>query len=128
MKQFIAYQGDEYTIEWYYDSRGRSRALNYFNDLPNERKRKVLNLFRLMATMGKIHDTTKFRSEGDEIYTFKPQPDRFLCFFFKGSKIIVTDAFEKRTQKLSPSEKERALNAHEDYINRVKKGTYYEKE
>ncbi len=128
MRKYIAYQGSEYTIEWYYDSRGKSKALSYYLDLSDERKRKVMSLFRLMATHAKIHDETKFRYEGTHIYAFKPQPDRYLCFFFEGKKIIVTNAFEKKVQKLREQEKDRALKAYEDYKIRVAKGTYYEKE
>lgn len=85
-------------------------------------------LFRLITTHAKIHDETKFRYEGDHIYAFKPQPDRYLCFFFEGKKIIITNAFEKKVQKLRKQEKDRALKAHQDYKMRISKGTYYEKE
>lgn len=57
-----------------------------------------------MGEQGKIFDETKFRNEGDKIYAFKPQPDRYLCFFFQGKKIIVTNAFIK---KLKNSHKEK---------------------
>jgi len=62
------------------------------------------------------------------VYAFKPQPDRYLCFFFKGKKIIITNAFIKKTDKLPLREKERALAVIEDYEKRVKNGTYYEEE
>lgn len=128
MKKYIAYEGKLYTIEWYFDQKEKSKAREYYDRLSKERKRKVINLFRLMTEYGKIMDEAKFRNEGDGIYAFKPQPDRFLCFFFKGKKIIVTNAFLKNTQKMSPQEKERALRALNDYEDRVKKGSYYVKE
>ena|ERR1700738_4492386 len=105
MKEYIAYKGSEFTIEWYFDVKGKSSALAYFNKQPKEKQRKLLNLFRLMRDQGKIFDKTKFRNEGDKIYAFKPQPDRYLCFFFKGQKIIVTNAFTKKTQDLCRKEK-----------------------
>jgi phage-related protein len=80
----------------------------------------------LIADHGKIFDKTKFRNEEDGIYAFKPQPDRYLCFFVKGKKIIVTNAFMKKTQKLPKNEKEHALQAHRSYLERVKEGSYYE--
>lgn len=128
MKRLIAYEGDEFTIEWFYDSKGNSQAFEYFEEQPDEKKRKVLNLFRLMGDHGKIFDKTKFRNEGDDIYAFKPQPDRYLCFFVKGKKIIVTNAFIKKTDKLPHGEKERALKAQQSYEKRVKEGVYYEEE
>lgn len=128
MKRKIAYEGGEFTIEWYYDGRGHSQALSYFEEQPKDKQRKLLNLFRLMGDHGKIFDETKFRNEGDQIYAFKPQPDRYLCFFFKGNKIIVTNAFTKKTPKLPANEKEQALKAYQSYEKRVKEGVYYEKE
>ena len=126
MEKYIAYKGRLYTIEWYFDSRDKSKAREYYDDLSDQRKRKAMNLFRLMAEHGMIMNTTKFINEDDGIYAFKPQPDRFLCFFFKGKKIIVTNAFLKNVQKMPPQEKERALRALDDYEIRVKNGTYYD--
>ena len=105
-----------------------SQAFEYFLAQPKDMQRKALNLFRLMGENGKIHDKTKFRNESDGIYAFKPQPDRYLCFFFKGKKIIVTNAFKKKSQKLPKSEKSRALKARTNYEIRVVEGVYYEEE
>ena len=80
MKELIAYAGSEFTIEWYCDNKGYSQALEYYEEQPKDKQRKLLNLFRLMGEQGKIFDETKFRNEGDQIYAFKPQPDRYLCF------------------------------------------------
>ena len=128
MKQRIAYEGIEFTIEWYYDIKGHSQALEYFMEQSKKKQRKLLNLFRLMGEQGQIFDKTKFRHEGDRIYAFKPQPDRYLCFFFAGKKIIVTNAFVKKSQKLPQGEKDQALKACQSYEKRVKGGDYYEKE
>lgn len=126
MKQYIAYHGSEYCIEWYYDTDDISAALEYFKKQTKEKQRKLLNLLRLMGEQGKIFDETKFRNEGDKIYAFKPQPDRYLCFFFRGKKIIIANAFTKKTQKLPQSEKDLALKALQSYEKRVKAGKYYE--
>lgn len=128
MKEYTVYSGDKFTIEWFHDEKGKSDVLDYFNKLDDGQKRKLLYLVKRMGDVGKIVDTTKFNNEGDKLYAFKPQPDRFLCFFFKGRKVIITNAFEKKQQKLPKNEKERALKYMENYTDRVKKGTYYEQE
>ena len=64
-----------------------------------------------MGDFGVIHDTTKFRNEGDSIYAFKPQPDRYLCFFFSGKKIIVTNAYRKKSDKL-PKRKRNSIKKY----------------
>lgn len=125
-KEFIVYEGPEFTIEWYYNNRGKSPAKAYFDDLERERKLEAFELFMTMAKVGKILNITKFRHEGDGIYAFKPKPNRFLCFFYSGKKIIITNAFEKKQDKLSPIEKKKALSHEIDYKNRIVKGTYYD--
>lgn len=115
-----------FTIEWYYSSNGKSQALEYFESLSDRQQDRFLSLVRLMGDVGKIFNTQKFNHEGEGIYAFKPQPDRFLCFFFTGKKIIVTTAFQKKTQKLPAREKTKAVKARNDYEIRVKSEGYYE--
>jgi hypothetical protein len=124
----LLYKGSVSTIEWYFDERGRSQAKDYYEALSIDRRVKFMKLARLMAEVGKIFDTSKFRNEGDQIMAFKPQPDRFLCFFVVGKRIVVTNGFEKKSQKLPSGEKNRALRAKVDDETRTKRGTYYEKD
>ena len=124
----LLYKGSVFTIEWYFDERGRSQAKDYYEALSIDRRVRFMKLARLMGEVGKIFDTSKFRNEGDQIMAFKPQPDRFLCFFVVGKRIVVTNGFEKKSQKLPSGEKNRALRAKVDYETRTKKGTYYEKD
>lgn len=125
-KELIAFEGQEFTIEWYFTSRGKSGALEYFQALPLNRKKKLIYFLEVLGNTGKIRNEEKFRYEGSQIYAIKPSPDRFLCFFFDGSKIIITSAYEKKSAKMPAREKERALKAKEDYKKRVKGGVYYE--
>lgn len=122
----IAYKGSEFTIEWYYDANGKSQALEYLMNLDTSMQQKVFCLFKRMGDFGKISDKTKFRNEGNQIFAFKPKPDRFLSFFTKGKRIIVTNAFHKKSNKLPRDEKRKALEFRKDYLKRVKEGSYYE--
>lgn len=127
MEEIIAYEGSSFTIEWFYDEQGKSEVLDYFKELDDINKRKVMMLFKRMGDFGRISDITKFRNEGDKIFAFKPQPHRFLSFFFAGKKIIVTNAFCKKSQKLPDEEKQKALSRKENYEQRVTSETYYAK-
>ena len=122
----IAYRGEKFTIEWYFDAKDKSHVLDYFLELDEDRQDKFLYLLKRMGDMGQIKDKTKFRNEEDGIYAFKPKPDRFLCFFVIGRRIILSNAFEKRQDKLPKSEKEKALKIKEDYQMRVNQEAYYE--
>jgi DNA-dependent RNA polymerase auxiliary subunit epsilon len=126
MKNYIAWEGEKFTIEWYFNSKDESPAKEYFESLSIARKKKLTSLFIIMASRGKIFNEEKFTFEGDQVFAFKPTPDRFLCFFFTGSKIIVTNAYEKKTKKMPPREKTKALKYKDDYLNRVAGGEYYD--
>lgn len=123
--EFIAYEGEAFCIEWYFNENGKCDTLDYFEDLPEDIQLKTLTLFKRMGETGAIKDKTKFNHEGDGLYAFKPAPHRFLCFFVKGRKIIVTSGFQKQSQKLPAKEKNRALERKKDYERRSKKGDYY---
>ncbi len=126
--EYVAYQGDVFQIEFYYDKNGKSQSKDYaLENLDKTEIKKFLKLLEMMGDLGKIRNKEKFRNEGDKVFTFKPQPHRFFCFFFEGRKIIITNAFKKKQQKLPKEEKVRALKCKEDYENRIKKETYYEK-
>jgi phage-related protein len=126
MKEFIAYKGNSLTIEWFFDKNGKSEALEYFEQLSDVQKRKTLLLFKRLGDFGKIADKTKFRNEGDKIFAFKPQPDSFLSFFYVEKKIVVTNGFLKKSQKLPKKEKDLALKRMNEYNSRIKSGDYYE--
>ena len=126
MKEYIAYQGEKFTIEWYYSQNGESQPLEFFKKLSPLEQQKFFYLVKRIGDFGFISDKTKFRNEDDGIYAFKPQPNRFLSFFFEGGKIIITNAFVKKSQKLKKQDKECAISARADYLERIKEGAYYE--
>lgn len=125
-EKFIAYKGKKFTIEWYYDAKGKSEVLDYYEKLPIERQKKLGHLLYVMGEMGQIRNKEKFINEDDQVFAFKPHPDRFLCFFSMGAKLIITNAYEKKSQKMPPREKEKALKFKVDYTKRCKGGVYYD--
>ncbi len=124
--EFVAYRGELFIIEWYFDANGKSPVLDYYRKLPQNQKAKLFYLFYMLADTGKIRNEEKFCYEGNQIYAFKLAPDRFLCFFQEGAKVIVTNAFIKKTDKMLPREKLKALSAREDYKKRTKAKNYYD--
>ena len=124
-EKFIAYCGKKFRLEWYFDNREKSEALEYYEQLTIDRQKKVAHLFTLLGDSGQIFNKEKFLSEGDQIYVFKTTDDRFFCFFFEGARVIITNAYEKKTKKMPPREKRRALKIKADYIKRCNDGDYY---
>jgi phage-related protein len=118
----VIYTGSVYTLEWYYDKNGNSFAYDYFMESTEKLQNSFLILVKRMGDFGKIFDKTKFRNEGDGIFAFKPQPDRYLSFFTDNKKIIITNGFVKRTDKLPKMEKDLALRLRQDYFERKSGG------
>jgi hypothetical protein len=79
-REYIAYAGKKFTIEWYFDSNGKSMALDYYKTLTAPERIKVLQLLKRMGDAGEIKDTTKFNYEGDHLYAFKPKSDDSCAF------------------------------------------------
>ena len=102
--------------------------MDFVESIEESDQRKLAVLLSALGDIGHIHNKEKFRHEGDQIYAFKPKPHRFLSFFFAGRKVIITNAFTKKQDKLPIPEKERALKCMQDYEQRVKKRTYYERD
>jgi phage-related protein len=116
------YIGPCFTIEWYYTKDGKSDVYDYFLKTTQEQKRKFFMLVKRIGDSGKIFDKTKFKNEGDGVYAFKPQPDRYLSFFTSKKKIIVVNGFCKKTDKLPKNNKALALRLREDYYTRFNGG------
>ncbi|MFH1259406.1 MAG: hypothetical protein ABII74_06320 [Elusimicrobiota bacterium] len=82
---------------------------------------------------GTILPKTLYRVEDHEnkIYALKPRDERFFNFMTIGAKIIVTNAYHKHSQKMTKQDMEHlrtAVRYKQDYLNRIREGTYYEKE
>jgi phage-related protein len=118
----VIYSGEKFTLEWYYDKDGKSVAYEFFCEATEDLQDKFLVLVKKMGDSGKVFDITKFRNEGDGIYAFKPQPDRYLSFFTDNKKIIITNGFRKKTEKLPKNEKKLAMKYRQDYFERKKGG------
>ncbi len=100
--------GDFFSILWGEGFNGRCQARDYYDALDMGDQVKASILFRRMADVGKIYDTTKFNQETKKLYVFKPQPHRFFCFFMRGKRIIIVSAYQKQTDKAPQKEIARA--------------------
>ena len=127
-EEYIFYQGEKFQVEFYFNEKGELPAKEYFDAADRQVKIKLLALVKYMAENGRLFDESKFRvvDKQDKIYEFKPMAERFFNFFYEGKKIILTNAYRKKGQKVDNRELVRAINLKKDYELRVKGGGYYE--
>lgn len=125
--EYIIYKGKYFSVEWYYSEKEDSQAKDYYDKLTVSSQAKFLYLVERMSDHGKISNKKLFNNEGDGLFAFKPQPERFLTFFTKRKKLIITSAFRKKTKKLPNKEKMKALKIKKSYEDRTENGVYYGK-
>lgn len=125
----IFYRGEKFQVEFYFTGVGEMPAKEYLENTSLDVKVKLAALVKYIAEHGKLFDITKFRQVDpkDKIFEFKPMGLRFFNFFYEGGKIIITNGYRKKSQKVSGRDLEKARNMKKDYIARVKEGIYYEK-
>lgn len=128
-EDYIFYQGEKFQVEFYFTEVGKIPAKEYLEETSLDVKVKLAALVKYIAEHGKIFDITKFRlvDSKEKIFEFKPVGHRFFNFFYEGGKIIITNGYMKKSQKVSRGDLEKARNMKKDYIARVKGGIYYEK-
>ena len=127
-EDYVFYQGEKFQVEFFFTEKGELPAKEYFDSSELQVKIKLLALVKHIAEEGRLFDETKFRlvDKKEKIYEFKPMAERFFNFFYEGKKIIITNAYRKKRQKVDPRELTRAINLKRDYEWRVKGGVYYE--
>ena len=125
----VLYQGTRFQVEFYFTEKGDIPAKEHFDSSERLIQVKLLALVKYLAEEGRLFDETKFRlvNKEEKIYEFKPMSERFFNFFWEGKKIIITNAYHKKGQKVDLKELARSIKLKKNYELRVKEETYYGK-
>ena len=83
---------------------------------------KFASLFAWIGDHGKILNERKFKhlSGTDQIFEFKADEGRVLCFFFFGGRIILTHGFAKKGERTPKGELIRAEMLKREFEMRMK--------
>jgi len=97
---------------------------NHFEDFFEKQRQKVKDkiiwTFDLIQEMQQIPETYLKHVEGTEgLYEIRVQQRsdifRIFCFFDDGKLVVLTNGFQKKTQKTPKQEIEKALKLREEY-------------
>jgi phage-related protein len=118
----LVYDGSVFRIEFYVAPSGAVPAEAWLEQLPLSGQQKFAALFARMGDTGKIWNERKFKhlTETDQIFEFKVEADRILCFFFISRRLILTHGFRKAGDKTPKREIDRAEAYKKDFEGRVK--------
>jgi len=128
-EDYIFYQGEKFQVEFYFTETGEMPAKEYLEQESLGVQVKLAALVKYIADHGMLFNRTKFMKvdSKDNIFEFKPLDHRFFSFFYKDRKIIITNAYMKKSQKVSKRDLEKAKNLKKTYIDRLKGEIYYGK-
>lgn len=117
----LVYDGAALRIEFYVASNGVVPAEEWLDRLSLGSQQKFAALFARMGETGRIWNERKFKhlTETDQIFEFKVEADRVLCFFFVGRRLILTHGFRKSGDKTPKREIDRAEAYKKDFEGRV---------
>jgi phage-related protein len=121
----LVYDGTALRIEFYVTAHGMIPAEYWLEQLPLAAQQKFAALFARMGDRGKIWNERKFKhlTETNQLFEFKVEADRILCFFFIGRQLILTHGFKKHGDKTPKREIERAESYKRDFEGRMKHET-----
>ncbi len=133
-QEFLVYEGEYFEVEFYFNNKGNILIWSDFINLIDREQATFLATVEKIANAppGVIHPKTIFNIEDskNKIWAIKFGKNRFCSFFYEGKKIIITNAYKKKSQKNTRKEAlqiKKASQYKKDYQNRIKIDTYYPK-
>ena len=119
----LVYNGSELSLEFYQNEDGSVPAEEWLDSQKMNIQQKFAALFAWIGDHGKIFNERKFKhlTGSDQIFEFKVDGGRVLCFFFIGGRLVLTHGFIKKSDKTPKGEIERAESIKMDFIRREKK-------
>lgn len=130
VEEYVFYRGEKLQVEFYFTDEGKMPAKEFLEGIPGTKVvAKLMGYVKSIVEQGALYDERKFRLVGkkQKIYEFKPTAFRFFGFFSAGGKLIITNGYMKKSQKVKNDELERAIRCKNDYFYRLERGMYYEK-
>jgi len=112
-------------VDFYKTSTGKIPLTEFMDSLPKKLKVKALSDIGLLEELGTDIRLPYSKHLKNGLFELRIQQSnnnvRIFYFFFIEKKIILTNGFIKKTQKIPSKEIERGLMYKEDYERRLKK-------
>ena len=120
-KQIIV-TGEWYVVEWATKLNGSVPGKEFYENLSEQEKARVLALFSRLAEHRQIRNREQFKKvEGYELFEFKKFQTRFLGDFRPGRRFVVATGLNKKSNKLKRTEIEKAINVLGEHDERNEK-------
>jgi len=131
-KQIVIHRESYFSAEWYYTEAGHLPAWAFYKELGKMDQQRFDLAIRYYCDNrpGTMLPRTLYRLEDsvNKIYAFKPGAFRFFNFMSISSKVTVTNAYRKHSEKMTRQDLEilKVAARYREDLKRVQEGTYYE--
>ena len=116
-----------YTVEFYYDRKGKSDIVDWLDVLKSSSDTSKNNRINWQKTLAYIGALERYGTKigepyvkhlEDDIWELRPLRNRILFFCWKDNKFVLLHHFVKKTQKTPRKEIETAIRRKQDYLSR----------
>src|ERR1017187_4158719 len=116
MARRVAYNGSVFAIAFAKEKSGACPACEFFDELSQLDKAKLMALFLIAGDHGKFYNPEKFGDLGDGLYEFKSYQIRMPFAYAKNERglILVTHGFIKKKDKTPKEEITRAWRIYNE--------------
>lgn len=116
----IVFEGSKLRLEFYKSAAGEVPAEEWLESQREKIQQKFAALFAWIGDHGKIWNEQKFKhlTGTTQLFEFKADDGRVLCFFISGKRLIITHGFSKKSDKTPVGEIERAESIKSDFLKR----------
>jgi phage-related protein len=115
----------QFTVIAYEKENGESPVEDFINSLDMKMRAKVYGLLSILQDKGNMLREPYSKHLDDGIFELRCKVGsnitRVLYFFYYEGTIVLTNGFEKKTQKTPPGEIKLAKERRADYIERMEK-------
>ena|ERR1039457_5701190 len=114
------YEGEILNIEFFVAEDGSAPAEDWLESQSLKMQQKFAALFTMLGDAGKIFNEQKFKhlTGTEQLFEFRSDQGRVLCFFFVGKRVILTHGFLKKSDRIAKREIERAEKAKLNFMRR----------
>ena len=113
---------ENFSVEFYEMASGECPAKEFIKTQGAKMRAKIYRVMSLLKSEGINLRMPHSEHLDDGIFQLRAQVGsditRVLYFFVIGRKIIVTNGFVKKTDKVPPNEKKKAIRYRSDYLGR----------
>ncbi len=107
-----------WTVDFYFDARDRSPALEFINTLPKREQAKLFRALGLLQEFGSSLSMPHARPIEGKLWELRGGAGRIFYFAYTGRRFIPLHGYLKRTQAAPKQEIETALRRMADFVER----------